>query len=157
MGRVSFFPCTATRAKAIQNRSSAIHRKAVIAEQTSCKMCGIVASEVLDGTADHAFSVKMVAAIARGANVLVDAAIALGAVEFTNDIRLAKLGKMAIDTASTGGCIPVDRKTDLLGCELSIRILGKKAANARASRCFVGLFFHTISPLFSNLRTILKL
>ena len=104
------------------------------------KHLGIVAIQMLDRTAPHAFPVKMTAAIAFRANVLIHGAFALRTVKLLYHVRLAQLRQIAVDAASSCGKAAVDRLADLLGTKLTVWIFGKKLTDALSARRLINLF-----------------
>ena len=86
-------------------------------------MSGILAIQVPDLSAKHTFDVKMLAAIAPVADVLVNAATAFLTAELAHRFVFAKFGQVAVDTAFSVFTVPVDRAAKFLGGKLAIGIL----------------------------------
>ena len=140
--------CAAFCADPVQNRLSAINLKAVILDQMIDKAFRISAAEMLDRAALDAFSVKMATAIAALTDVLINVASALGAIKFLNDLLVAKLRQMAVDTASSALRRAVQLRADLLGGKLSVGVFGKKRAESAPPLRLIGFLLHS-SPVTS--------
>ena len=104
------------------------------------KRGGVVTSEMLNGTAANAFSVKVLAAIARLTHVLINVAISFCTMDTLNHLITAQLTQVSVDGALARLCISIDCDTQLLRGKLYVRILCKKLAQSSPTGRLIGLF-----------------
>lgn len=123
--------------------------------QMFCKLGRISTVKMLQLAATQALGVKMLSAIARGSNILINVARPRGIAVFTNGIPIAKLGKLAVETAPAARTVPVDLQAKLVHRELAVGMCGKESDQAFPALGLVCFSTHTSSK--TNLRIILKL
>ena len=106
------------------------------------KPIGIAALEVTDRPAACALFVKMRVAVARPANVLIDAPASVVALKFTNRLVAAKVAKMSVDTAPALLGIAVDGNAKLLCRELTVGIAREIVDQSLPPGRFVSFLLH---------------
>ena len=104
------------------------------------------AIKVADTSANGAFLVEVILAIAVCSNVLVKCSFALSAVKFAQNINAAKLGEVSVKAALARGCLFVDLGIKLLNGELAVGVATEKADERFPARCLISLFSHSFSP-----------
>ena len=103
----------------------------------------------------QAFCVEMRAAVTALANVLIHGAVALRTAKLAQNVAVAKLGKVAIDTALLFGG-SVKRQAQLLGGELTVGVFCHKAAKRLFSVGKITFFRHDL-PFLYTMRMILNI
>ena len=132
---------TAIGTNAVQDRLSAIDRKAVRLEQMCGKFDRVIAIEMQKFSACQAFFVKMTSAVAMLAHILVDVAVAFVIAEFAYDLLLAKTGQMAVNTAFSLLGTAVDSQAKLLGGKLLIGVAGEVGDQLLPASRVINTFF----------------
>jgi len=103
---------------------------------------GALAVKMTDPAASQALFMKMVAAVAIFAYILVDVAATVLTVKFSYYIVLTERGEIAVDTALSVRGPSVNRLAKLLGCKLTVGILRQKVDQLALSVGMIGLFLH---------------
>jgi hypothetical protein len=104
------------------------------------------AIKVTDTTADRALLVKVILAVTLRTDVLIKGSLALAAVKLSQNIYVAKLTQMAVETTLARWGLFIHFLVELLYRKLAVGIATKKTDKRFPTRCFISLFSHLFSP-----------